>query len=190
MRGSLSYEAVLTACFDESGFKIESERERERERASLKIKLSRSLSLSLSLSLCICVCERERERESVSVCVCVSVRPCVCVCGCACVCVSVSVSVPGCLGVWVSGCMHVCVFACRTSSTLHRCRGRVPEGVAEGKGGRSFRGDGPSGHNGISRLVILVKSFLSEGALVLCIKPTSSRPVLQIPILNYEINYG
>ena len=28
------------------------------------------------------------------------------------------------------------------------------------------------------------------GALVLCIKPTSSLPVLQIPILHYEISYG
>ena len=30
---------------------------------------------------------------------------------------------------------------------------------------------------------------LPEGALVLCIKPTSSLPVLQIPISNYEISY-
>ena len=28
------------------------------------------------------------------------------------------------------------------------------------------------------------------GALVLCIKPTSSLPVLQIRILHYEISYG
>jgi len=28
------------------------------------------------------------------------------------------------------------------------------------------------------------------GALVFCIKPTSSLPVLQIPILHYEIRYG
>ena len=28
------------------------------------------------------------------------------------------------------------------------------------------------------------------GALVLCIKPESSLPVLQIPILHSEINYG
>jgi len=28
-----------------------------------------------------------------------------------------------------------------------------------------------------------------SGALVLCIEPTSSLPVLQIPILNYEISY-
>ena len=28
------------------------------------------------------------------------------------------------------------------------------------------------------------------GALVLCIKPTSSLPVPQIPILSYETNYG
>jgi len=28
------------------------------------------------------------------------------------------------------------------------------------------------------------------GALVLCIKPTSSLPVLQIPFLHYEISYG
>ena len=28
------------------------------------------------------------------------------------------------------------------------------------------------------------------GALVLCIKPTSSLPVIQIPILQYEIRYG
>ena len=28
------------------------------------------------------------------------------------------------------------------------------------------------------------------GALVLSIKPKSSLPVLQIPILHYEINYG
>ena len=27
------------------------------------------------------------------------------------------------------------------------------------------------------------------GALVICIKPTASLPVLPIPILNYEINY-
>ena len=31
--------------------------------------------------------------------------------------------------------------------------------------------------------------WASFGALVLCIKLTSSLPVLQIPILNYEINY-
>ena len=33
-------------------------------------------------------------------------------------------------------------------------------------------------------------SVLSDGALVLCIKPTSSLPVLQVPILNCEINFG
>ena len=38
--------------------------------------------------------------------------------------------------------------------------------------------------------LVLQKSPASFGALVLCIKLTSSLPVLQIPILNYEINYG
>ena len=37
-----------------------------------------------------------------------------------------------------------------------------------------------------ARLLLVEGVF---GALVLCIKPTSSLPVLQIPILHYEINY-
>ena len=39
------------------------------------------------------------------------------------------------------------------------------------------------------RIVLHYPDHLLRGALVLCIKPTSSLPVLQISILNYEMNY-
>ena len=42
----------------------------------------------------------------------------------------------------------------------------------------------------VGRLVPAILWWWCFGALVLCIKSTSSLPVLQIPILHYEINYG
>ena len=43
-------------------------------------------------------------------------------------------------------------------------------------------------HTSLGDLRTLVRSRLG-GALVLCIKPTSSLPVLQTPVLYYEIRY-
>ena len=51
-----------------------------------------------------------------------------------------------------------------------------------------FRAPNISGHRKIFCRKAM-RPLGSHGALVLCMKPTSSLPALQIPVLNYEISY-